>query len=523
MASDITGNMKIDVALQPDITRRERSTLLVSVLIISICGLTYELIIATLTSYLLGDSITQFSFTIGLYLFAMGIGALLSRRIRGAELRWFVLVELLVGLFGGTSAAVLYAAFSTAELYYYGAMVAVILTIGITVGLEIPLLTRIVANRTDLSSALADVLSIDYLGALIASLAFPLLLLPSLGVTQTAFLTGLLNIAVAALNLRLFRTRLQPRTARLFWGGVGILGVAMTAGSVQAADLTHFFERHLYQEPIIYAEQSPYQRIVVTHEGNDLRLYINGDLQFSSRDEYRYHEMLIHPVMSAARSHENVLVLGGGDGLAVRELLQYKDVQHITLIDLDPAMTRLARTFLPLKTINHDSLNDARVTVINQDAYKFIEQSDSVYSAIIIDLPDPNNESLGKLYSQQFYQLLHKHLAPDGAFVTQAASPYFVREAYWIIAHTIQAGGFRILPLHTNVPAFGDWGFVIGMARRQPKVSVPDGLTLRYLTPDVLATAQVFDPDTAEEPTAINTLDRPVLLHLYEQGWRQWN
>ena len=504
------------------ITARERVLLLVSVLIISICGLVYELIIGTLTSYLLGDSITQFSFTIGLYLFAMGVGALISRRILGAELRWFIVVELLVGLFGGTSAAFLYMIFSTSEVYYYTGMVAVTMAIGITVGLEIPLLTRIVANRADLGRALSSVLSIDYLGALVASLAFPLFLLPVLGVTQTAFVTGLLNIVVAAVSLRLFRQHIQPRTARQLWIAVGALSVLMFGGTILSTDFVHFFEQRLYQEHIIFREQSTYQRIIVTYEGTDLRLYINGDLQFSSRDEYRYHEMLVHPAMGAAHSHESVLVLGGGDGVAVRELLKYKDVPHIVLIDLDPAMTHLARTFLPIRGINQNSLNDPRVSVINQDAYKFLQQSTDLFSAVIIDLPDPNNEGLGKLYSQQFYQLLRTHLTGDGVFVTQAASPYFVREAFWMIAHTIQASGFSTVQLHTNVPSFGDWGYVIGMVNHAPQVKVPGSIALRYLTPDVLGTAQIFDPDTAEIPTGINTLDKPILLHLYEQGWRKW-
>ncbi|HEX2908431.1 MAG TPA: hypothetical protein VHO69_16275, partial [Phototrophicaceae bacterium] len=324
MASDVI-NQGGDglAAIQINITPRERTTLLVSVLIISICALTYELIVATLSSYLLGDSVTQFSFTIGLFLSAMGLGALLSRRIKGNELRWFVIVEVLTGLFGGISAAVLYATFATIDDYYYGVMVVVILAVGVCIGLEIPLLTRIVAHRTDLSNALADVLSIDYLGALVGSLLFPLVLLPLLGVNQTAFLMGMLNIFVAGLNLRLFQHRMTPRAKRGLWIAVGACGVLMVTGSLLSTDFVRFFEQQLYQDHIIYREQTPYQRLVITRGGSDVRLFINGDIQFSSRDEYRYHEMLVHPVMNIARSHETVAILGGGDGMVVRELLQY--------------------------------------------------------------------------------------------------------------------------------------------------------------------------------------------------------
>lgn len=466
---------------------------------------------------------TQFSITIGLFLFAMGIGALLSRRIKGNELRWFIIVELLTGLFGGSAAAILYAVFAAGNAYYYTVMIALIFCIGICVGLEIPLLMRIVADRSTLSSALADVLSIDYIGALLGSLAFPLVLLPLLGVNQTGFLMGLFNIAVAGLNLYLFRHKLMPQAARGLWAITAAIAALMLAGVLFSAQWVRFFEQQLYEDIIVFREQTPYQRLIVTRDGRDMRLYIDGNLQFSTRDEYRYHEMLVHPVMSAARSRETVLILGGGDGMVAREVLKYDDVKEIILIDLDPAMTDMARTYQPVREVNGDALNDPRVTVINTDAYKFIQDDDDVYPVIIIDLPDPNNEGLSKLYSRQFYRLLRDRLSPDGAFVTQAASPYFVREAFWTIANTISDAGFQALPLHTYVPSFGEWGFVIGTPNQPAQVRVPDGLTLRYLTPEVLQAGLSFDPDIAAVPTEINTLDNPVLPRYYEQGWRQWN
>jgi spermidine synthase len=506
------------------VSTRERATLLISVLIISICALVYELIIATLSSYLLGDSVTQFSFTIGFFLFAMGIGALLSRRIQGAELRWFVIVEILTGIFGGISAALLYAVFTLGEeAYYYLAMVSITLAVGICIGLEIPLLTRIVAHRADLSKALADILSIDYLGALVGSLAFPLILLPLVGVTQTAFLTGLLNVLVAGLCLNLFRTRIAPPWRTRLTTGWGVALTIMIAGAIFSADFVRVFEQQLYADVIIYRHQTPYQKIIITRNNEDVRLFLDGNLQLSSRDEYRYHEVLVHPVMSAARSHETVLVLGGGDGAVARELLKYADVENIIIVDLDPEVTNLARSNLLLREINQSSLDDPRVTVINEDAYRYLEESSDLYPVVIIDLPDPNNESLSKLYSQQFYQLLHKHITPDGAFVTQAASPYFVREAFWTIANTIEASGFQTVPLHTYVPSFGEWGFVIGTLLRPAQLEVDPALSLRYITPGVLESTMTFDPDIQHMETGINTLDNPVLVQAYEKGWRQWD
>lgn len=509
---------------QTGVSRRERATLLVSVLIISICALAYELIVATLSSYLLGDSVTQFSFTIGFFLFAMGIGALISRRIQSSELRWFIIVEIAIGLFGGTSAIILNAVFASLDIYYTGIMLFISMSIGICVGLEIPLLTRIVAHRDHLSRALSDILSIDYIGSLLASLAFPTILLPILGVNQTAFLMGLFNISVAGMLLYTFGYRLQSFWRKRLWFVWSIVACIMVLGTVFSTNIVRFFEQQLYAALIIYEEQTPLQRIIITRGGgDDIRLFINGNVQFSSRDEYRYHELLVHPVMSVARTHETVLVLGGGDGLVARELLKYEDIEEIIVVDLDPAITDLAKSYPLLRDLNQNAMNDPRVTIVNQDAYKFLEDSTELYPVIIIDLPDPNNETLSKLYSSQFYKLVKQRMTRDGAFITQATSPYFVREAFWTIATTIEANDFKILPLKTHVPSFGEWGFVLGTPLAEPRVSVPEGIELRYLTEDVLFTAQTFDPDTERIPSQVNSLNNPILPHVYEDGWRQWN
>lgn len=505
------------------ISAKDRSILIFSVLITSICALTYELVVGTLSSYLLGNSVTQFSITIGFFLFAMGVGSFLSRQIKANELRWFIIIELLTGAFGGISAVVLYVVFAYSDVHYYVTMIILSCVIGICIGLEVPLLTRIVAHYEALNKALAHVLSVDYLGALLASLAFPLVFLPTMGVILTAFIMGLLNVVVACVLMARFYNRLSRRWSRRLTVLCGMVTVGMMGGVLTSGELVNFLERQLYENEIVYTEQTPYQRIVITRSSSDTRLFLDGNLQFSSRDEYRYHEMLVHPAMNVARVRDTVLVLGGGDGLVVRELLKYDEVERIIVVDLDPAMTDLAQHYRPLRELNGNSLNDPRVILVHDDAYNYIHNSDILFPVIIIDLPDPNNESLSKLYSETFYRLIKNRLTPDGVFITQATSPYFVRGAFWTIVTTIEASDLHALPLRLHVPSFGEWGFVLGSPHRLPELGLSKDVPLRYLTPDVLQGAHIFDPDTDRIPAQVNTLNNPVLPRIYETGWRQWN
>ncbi len=499
---------------------REAGALLISIFIIAVCGLIYELIIGSLSSYLLGDSVVQFSITLGVFLSAMGLGSFLSRAVRDNLLRVFLIVEIAVGLLGGASAAGLFAFYSLFPRSYVVVMIATLIGLGTLIGLEIPLLTRIARRYGSLRDTLANVLAVDYLGALGASLLFPLLLLPYLGLTRTAFLTGICNLVVVAINLRVFGAGL-PGARAIAAGTVAAL-LLLGGGVVQASSITAIVEERLYQDQILYAEQSAYQRIVVTSYQEDLRLYLDRELQFSSRDEYRYHESLVHPAMTLAPSHERVLIIGGGDGLALREVLKYPDVQHVTLVDLDPAVVKLGRTFGPIVALNGGAFDDPRVEVINADGYQYLVDSSDLYPVIITDLPDPRNEGLAKLYSREFYTIAGRHLAPGGMFVQQSSSPYFVRQAYWCIVHTARDAGLRVQPYHTYVPSFGDWGFILASnvipAWPPPAPPVP----VRFLTPAQLAIMPTFDPDSGDLPTDISTLQNPVVLRYYIDAWRHW-
>ncbi len=501
------------------LSRRQISLLLVSVWVISICGLVYELIIGTLSSYLLGSSVTHFSITIGSFLFAMGVGSYLSRFVQRDVLGVFVTVEVVTGICGGGAAALLMGIFAFTS-YFYIAMFAAILIIGGCMGLEIPLLTRLVSERGPLKDHLAHILSVDYLGALIGSLLFPLVLLPVLGLLGTAFATGLLNLLVAGAVVAVFRDRLPSWRRSICL--VGIAAVLLIAGLVRASSLSSFYERNLYSDRIVYSEQTSYQKIIMTRYKNDLRLFLDGSLQFSLLDEYRYHEALVHPAMSLATSPRRVLILGGGDGLAVRQVLKHETVQAITLVDIDPAVTRLGQDHHLLREANDNALSAPRVTIINADAFNHVAETNEYYDVILSDLPDPRNEALCKLYSGVFYQLLQRRLAPGGVIAVQATSPFFARHAYWSIVETIRQTGLAVTPFHVQVPSFGNWGFVLAAkAPLEPQNYAPT-VPVKFLNAATFQAGLSFPADTAKIEVNISTLDRPAVLSYYEAASRNW-
>ena len=381
--------------------------LLASVFVVASCGLAYELIAGALASYLIGDSITQFSTVIGTYLFAMGIGSCLSGYVGRGMVARFIQIELLVGLLGGFSATFLFLVFAWLSAPFRPLLYLIVLLLGILVGMEIPLVMRILKRDLAFKDVVSQVLTFDYLGALLVSILFPLLLAPELGLIRTGLLFGLLNVGVALWAMHLFREHL-PAGPGLRLQGTLAFAILLTG----AERLTNHAEQHVYADNIIFAKSTPYQRIVLTRWKDDLRLFLNNNLQFSSHDEYRYHEALIHPALASLPHARRVLVLGGGDGLAVREILKYPNIQQVTLVDLDAEMTRLFSTLPMLTELNGGALNDARVRVINTDAMRWLEEHSDVFDLIIVDFPDPSNFSIGKLYTSAFYRLLDRHIAP---------------------------------------------------------------------------------------------------------------
>jgi spermidine synthase len=494
--------------------------LLASVFVVAACGLVYELAAGAMASYLLGDSITQFSTVIGVYLFAMGLGSYLSRFFERQLVAHFLRIELLVGLVGGLMPAALFALHTAAAASFRVGLYGLVLLVGILVGLEIPLVMRILkrhfSERYALKDLVSQVLTFDYLGALAVAVAFPLVLVPQLGLIRTGLFFGLLNAAVAFWALWLFRGELRRLAAHT--AACVLTTLALLAGFAFADRITTWAEDQFYGDHVIVRESSPYQRVVVTASPAGLRLFLNGNLQFDSHDEYRYHETLVQPAMAAHGAPKNVLVLGGGDGMAVREVLRHPGVERVTLVDLDAHVTRLFAEQPQLRALNGDALRSPKVTVVNDDAFAWLERNPGRYDVIVVDFPDPTNFSLGKLYTTSFYRLVDEHLAASGYAAVQTTSPLVARRSFWTVAATIEAVGLTATPYHAHVPSFGEWGFILASHRpwRLPP-SLPDGL--RFLSVDGLPALFQFPPDMARVAAEPNRLANQVLVHTFEDEW----
>lgn len=511
-----------DPQIYTDLAPAHAMVLLLSIAIVALCGIVYELIIGTVSSYLLGNSVYQFSITIGFFMFAMGIGSYLSKFVSGNLIASFIYVEMALALIGGICSLALFFAFPFTPFLYQIVMFFFIFTIGALVGLEIPILTRILAQGSGTRRSIANVMSLDYVGALIGSVAFPLMLLPNLGLVRSSFAIGLINIFVAVLNV-IYLRRYLPNAKRLMIWVLSVLALLVVLLFL-GTRLTSMAQHNLYFDQVIWKKQTPYQSLVMTNnwQRGDLRLFIDGHIQFSQSDEHRYHEALVHPAMSYPGRRERILVLGGGDGLAVREVLKHASVKRIDLVDIDPAMTDLGRNFAPLVELNAGAMRDDRVKVYNTDAFVFINKPGPLYDRVILDFPDPHNEAIAKLYSVEFYTMLKRRMRPDGVMVTQSSSPFFSRRTYWSIERTLAAVFPATLSFHLPIPAFGVWGFHVATMVKDVKAG-PITVPTNYLTDASFKASQVFAKDIAMPPGTpqpVNTIFEPVLYQLYLRDQR---
>ena len=505
---------------------RWRALLLAAVAACAACGIIYELALLTLSASLDGGGIVATSLIVAGYIAALGVGALLAKPLLAHAALGFITVEALLGVVGGLSAAALYVVFAFLDGSVGSTWVLAVSTalIGGLVGAEVPLLMTLLqrgrtAGPADAGRTLANLNAADYLGALLGGLVWPFLLLPQLGMIRGAAATGMINLAAAAVvAIFLLRQVVSARQLALALCALAAALALLATLLLRSADVETTSRQRLYADPIIAYRHTPYQEIVVTRRGDDTRLYLDGGLQFSTRDEYRYTESLVYPALgNGARS---VLVLGGGDGLAARELLRQPGISRIVQVELDPAVIEIART--TLRAANGGSLDNPRVRVLTGDAMAWLRgPNPDRFDAVIVDLPDPDTPVLGRLYSTEFYTLAARALAPGGLLVVQAGSPFSTPTAYWRTVSTIRAAGYAVTPYHVHVPTFGDWGFVLaqrGDTPPAPKVP-PDAPPLRFLDQRVLQAAVVFSGDVGPRPLEPSTLDNPRIVGDMRHGY----
>ncbi|MGA5578057.1 polyamine aminopropyltransferase [Streptomyces koyangensis] len=485
-----------------------RLLVLATVFVCAACGLVYELELVALASYLMGDSVTQASVVLSVMVFAMGVGALLAKRLRCRAALGFGVVEAILALVGGVSALALYASFAWSPEWFAGGlggarflMVGFSLLIGVLIGAEVPLLMEMMQRirRQDAGGAVADLFAADYVGALVGGLAFPFLLLPLLGQLTGALLTGAVNaFAGGALVLGLFGRDLSRRSRRL----LVLLNVTVLALLGTAAALVGDFEdaarRAMYGADVRVAVQSEVQEIVLTGgKGPTLALYLDGRLRVSGADEHGYHEALVHPAM--AGPHARVLILGGGDGLAAREVLRHPGVRRVDLVEVDPAVVDLARRDPGLTTLNDHAYGDPRLHPVTADAFDWLRSARTAtgarpgggYDVVVADLPHPGITSSTKLYSEEFFGLAARVLGPGGRIAVHSGSPADRPKTFWTVDATLRAAGLLTTPYSASGTdgafAFGpdraprdhpkapDWGFLLAGRERPPLTLAPPG------------------------------------------------
>ncbi|WP_078547660.1 polyamine aminopropyltransferase [Litchfieldia alkalitelluris] len=495
--------------------------------IVSICGIIFEVLFGAAGSYILGDGVKQYTLTISLFLTGMGIGAVISEKVTRNLILSFVWIEYLIAIIGGFSTFILfgvtaYLSAGTDAFFLY----SITLIVGTLTGVELPILIR-KANEIGetLNRSAARVLFSDYAGGLIGGMLFVYILRPQFGLVKTAFVVALINICVAIWLLVQFKNDIKNWKIHGVLGGV--IFTVILAGVFFGEEMAFKFEQKLYRDPIVYSEQTNYQKIVLTKEQGDLRLFLDGQLQFSSTDEYRYHETLVHPAVSLTDKPSKVLILGGGDGLAIRELKKYDNIESITVVDLDPRMIELSKTHHDIVKLNNHAFNTDHVMIETKDAFNFLKENSSIYNVILIDLPDPNNESLNKLYTLEFYQLVRNHLAPGGTVMVQATSPTFATEVYWSIDKTVKATGLKTENLHVDIPSFGDWGFILAKREDFNIEDVKIKADTRFITNDLVQAMTYFGKDIDLENDngtnlEINTLINPILIEKYTKAWQHY-
>ncbi|GLW53394.1 hypothetical protein [Kitasatospora phosalacinea] len=470
----------VPLALAP---RPARVLVLLAAFVCAACGLVYELELVALGGYLLGDSVTQTSVVLSVMVFAMGVGSLLAKGLTRRPATSFALVEYALSLVGGLSALALYCGWAwlhqpRATLV---ALIAATVLIGLLIGAEIPLLMTLIQRirREHAGRAVADLFAADYVGALVGGLAFPFVLLPALGQTAGALLTGAVNaVAGAVVVLWLFRAEPAPRTRLLLWTGCGLVLALLALAAACTGAIERAARQALYGGPIRFAAQSRYQEIVLTggptapageapagepsaedaprvprqRTAPPLELFLDGRLAVCGPGEYREHEALVRPALAVGPSGR-VLVLGGGDGLALREVLRHPAVRSVLVVERDPALPALARRDAALAALTGHAFDDPRVRLLRAEPMGWLRGSADRFDVIVSDL-DGAAEG-GKYRSREFFGLAARRLAPAGRLAVRAGAP---DDGLWTAESGLGAVGLAAVAYQGGAPAAADCG-----------------------------------------------------------------
>jgi len=533
-------------------------------------GLVNEYVLATLTTYILGNSIEQFSIVIASMMFMMGVSGLVQHKMSDENLvEKFMAVEVVMAWMGGFAPLVIYGAYGYMQNHFEFVHYFFVLGIGFLIGFEIPIVMRIVEkNKIGLKTNLTIVYAMDYIGAFIGAIIWIKYLLKFHPLTEISFIVAGFNFIVAVFAILYFVYIGEIKRRFLSITVLALTAATLVWGFSENRDLSDLFEQRFYDDPIVHRETTKYQHLVLTENTGtgDVRLYINGNTQFSSLDEDRYHDFLVHPAVTLAKKTKHILVLGGGDGLALRELRKYPDIQTITLVDLDPDMVHMAANHPIMRKLNNNAFDDSRihtqkaggvvetnvkaillqedssfdkgteagwvasVSVFTLDADQFIKNIEThIWDVVLIDFPDPSSIELSKLYSKQFYLKLAKNLNKDALIAIQSTSPYHAKEAFLTIGNTLRAAGFKALPYRQNVPSFGDWGFYLAWKGENSQQEMKDKIrgigrfdvNTRFITTELLAASLAFGKGELESNThCVNSIMQPCLVKQYtDHSW----
>jgi spermidine synthase len=547
------------------------SLLILIMATLACCGLIYEYLLSHYSARILGSVETVIYAIIGIMIVSMGLGAFAAKHVKQA-FQGFVVLELVVA-FIGCSATLLIASiigfsqtlphliadtyqipvdvlpvggiiskitWMSTRLPYFFAFV-----LGFLIGMEIPLIARIreTVYGYHLAHNAGTIYGADYIGAGIGAAIWVMFML-HLEISQAAALTATLNLIAGFVFLVRFHKRIKH--IKVMLTGHALLTFLVIAVFQYGGTWQRHMQNMLYLDRVVYQTQTPYQNLVFTQRqlggGVDpiYNFYINGRLQFSSLDEQIYHEFLVHPAMQISQKHDNILIIGGGDGLALREVLKWNPKQ-ITLIDLDPNLVALFKqpeaslpVFLAtkIKQLNQNSFSDPRVKVINADAFIAIDnllQNKQLFDSIIVDLPDPSHPDLNKMYSVNFYYRLAHLLSMDGAFVIQSTSPFHAKSAFISIAKTVQAAHFsNVEQYHQNVPSFGEWGWTIATksgasASQRLKEFKKIDVDTHWLTKDLAQASFIFNRNFYDNINEIkvNYLGTNQLYQYHQKAWER--